>query len=59
MQYDVLHLPGPPVGGCGEVAISPDLASGHARGERISLACPACGRYGEVEVRAALEGLES
>ena len=53
MQYDIFHI-----GGCGRVSVSPDLAAGHERGERIGLVCPSCGRYGEHEVRGALEGLE-
>lgn len=58
MRYDLLHIPGPPVGGCGEVTISPDLADGHARGDRLSVVCQHCGRYGEHEVLGVLRGLE-
>jgi len=57
MQYDVLHLPGPPITGCGATSVSPELGPDHERGDRIKLVCPHCGVYGELEVRAPLRGL--
>jgi len=57
MKYDVLHLSGPPINGCGETTVSPDIGDDHARGDRVGLVCPACGKYGELEIRGRLEGL--
>lgn len=53
MQYDITH-----VNGCERTTVSPDLPPDHAKGDRITIRCPACGRVGECEVRAALTGLE-
>ena len=57
MQYDALHLPGPPTGGCGEVTITPELGDDHDRGDRIDITCRFCGRVGTHERRAPLKGL--
>lgn len=57
MKYDLLHLPGPPINGCGETYVGPPLGEDHDRGDRLKLACQRCGRYGEHEVRGRLEGL--
>ena len=58
MQYDALHLPGPPTGGCGAVTVTPELADDHDRGDRIVIKCRHCGRVGEHEIQAALAGLD-
>lgn len=58
MQYDALHLPGPPIGGCGKVTITPDLGDDHDRGDRITIKCRHCGRVGEHEIKAPLKGLK-
>ena len=57
MKYDLLHLPGVTPAGCGETFVSVELDDGHDRGDRLQIACPRCGRYGEHEVRGRLEGL--
>lgn len=57
MMYDLLHLPGPPVGGCGQTYIDDRLDESHDRGDRVAIVCKCCGRYGEHEIRAPLTGL--
>lgn len=58
MKYDLLHLPGPPINGCGKTYVNPlDLADDHERGDRIKVVCSRCGRFGTHEVRGALRGL--
>ncbi len=57
MKYDLLHLPGPPINGCGQYYVSPELGEAHTRGDRIQLRCTYCNAYGEHEVCGRLEGL--
>lgn len=57
MMYDLLHLPGPPINGCGQTYIDDRLDASHERGDRVAIVCTHCGRYGEHEVRAPLTGL--
>lgn len=57
MKYDLLHLPGPPIGGCGQTYVDGRPGDGHQRGDRVTIRCGRCGSVGEHEVRARLTGL--
>jgi hypothetical protein len=59
MKYDIMHLPGPPINGCGITRVSQDISEDHERGDRINIYCWKCGQYGEHEIRHALKGLEN
>lgn len=53
MKFDVRHTDG-----CGQTFIDSRPSDDHSTGDRITIKCQRCGRVGECEILAPLQGLE-